>query len=260
MNKKSVIFFDIDGTLLNEQKQMPQSTKAAIEQLKSDGHLVAIATGRAPFMYEQIREELGINTYVSYNGSYVVLEGKVIFTNPLNKDALLAMTKEGLENDHPIVYMDEHDMRANVPDHAYINESIESLKVGRFPTHDPDYHQGRDLYQSLFFCTEGEEEHYRQRYDSFTFVRWHPLSVDILPKGGSKAHGIKQVINALAISEENVYAFGDGLNDVEMLTTVKNSVAMDNGHQAAKEAAKLVTKSVDDDGIYHGLKQLGLIK
>ena len=59
---------DIDGTLLTEDKSLPESAKKAIQQLKSDGHEVAIATGRAPFMYKELREELGIDTYVSYNG------------------------------------------------------------------------------------------------------------------------------------------------------------------------------------------------
>ena len=84
MTEQSVIFFDIDGTLLDHDKKLPPSTKQAVFKLKELGHIVAIATGRAPFMYEDLREELGIDTFVSYNGQYVVLNGEVLHTNPLH--------------------------------------------------------------------------------------------------------------------------------------------------------------------------------
>ncbi|WP_079709261.1 Cof-type HAD-IIB family hydrolase [Paraliobacillus ryukyuensis] len=259
MKEQSIIFFDIDGTLLDHDKKLPQNTKKAVQQLQADGHTVAIATGRAPFMFESLRNELNINTYVSYNGQYVVANGEVVYKNPLDLNALLELTKVGLENNHPIVYMDHEDMKANVPHHDYISESIASLQIDQFPTHDPYYYQDREILQSLFFCSEGEEVYYQNNFPAFNFVRWHPLSVDVLPKGGSKAKGIEQAMTALGIAKVNQYAFGDGLNDLEMLSTVTHSVAMGNAKAEVKEVAKYVTKSVDEDGILYGLKMVGLL-
>ncbi len=74
--EQKVIFFDIDGTLLNHEKELPASTKESVFKLKEMGHIVAIATGRAPFMFADLRKELGIDTYVSFNGQYVVLNGE----------------------------------------------------------------------------------------------------------------------------------------------------------------------------------------
>lgn len=259
MMNKSVIFFDIDGTLLTHDKMLPSSTKEAIFQLKELGHEVAIATGRAPFMFEDLRKELEINTYVSYNGQYVVLNGHVLYTNPLHIESLEKIAEAALENDHPVVFMDHEDMRANVPEHEYIKQSIDTLKINHFPTHDPHYYKGRDLYQTLLFCAEGEEKQYAEKYEAFDFVRWHPVSLDIVPKGGSKAKGIEKVVEALGFSPENQYAFGDGLNDLEMLSTIHNSVAMGNGEEQVKKVAKFITKSVEEDGILHGLKMVGLL-
>jgi Cof subfamily protein (haloacid dehalogenase superfamily) len=259
MTHKSIIFFDIDGTLLNHDKKLPPSTKEAIFTLKEAGHIVAIATGRAPFMFEDLREELGIHTYVSYNGQYVVLNGEVLDTNPLNIPALEKLTEVALQNNHPVVFMDHEDMKANVPAHSFIKESIDSLKISHFPEHDPHYYKGRDLYQTLLFCIEGEERQYEQAFNDFDIIRWHPVAVDILPKGGSKAKGIEKIVQRLEIPEDNQYAFGDGLNDIEMLSTVKNSVAMGNAEEQVKEVARYVTKSVEDDGIVHGLKLVGLL-
>lgn len=260
MVERSVIFFDIDGTLLDEGKKLPPSTKEAIFQLKSLGHEVAIATGRAPFMFENLRKELDIHTYISYNGQYIVVNDEVIYKNALHQPAIQKLTEVALANEHPVVYMDEKDMNANVPDHDYIRESFQSLKVDRFPAHDPNYHVGRDLYQTLLFCTEGEEKQYVENFSEFDFIRWHPYSVDILPKNGSKAEGIKLVAEQLGFPRERQYAFGDGLNDVKMLSTVENSVAMGNGVEEAKEVAKYITKSVEEDGILLGLKMVGLLK
>ncbi|WP_096273590.1 Cof-type HAD-IIB family hydrolase [Paucisalibacillus globulus] len=258
MTQQSIIFFDIDGTLLDHNKELPGSTVEAIKELKREGHIVAIATGRGPFMYKEIREKLGINTYVSYNGQYVVVEGEVVYSNPLQKAALKNLTEDALENNTPVVFLDPDVMKANVPEHSYITESIKTLKMG-FPTYDPSYYENNAIYQTLLFCEEKDEKQYIDAFPEFDFVRWHPLSTDVLPKDGSKAKGIEKALEKLQIPAERVYAFGDGLNDVEMLSMVKNSVAMGNGVDEVKACAKYVTKPVDEDGIYHGLKMVGLL-
>ena len=258
MTEQSIIFFDIDGTLLTQDKNLPTSTKDAIYKLKERGHKVGIATGRAPFMFEDLRRELDINTYVCYNGQYVVLDGKVLYTNPLNLTSIKKLTETALSNQHPIVYMDHEDMKANVPEHTYIKDSFEVLKLDN-PTYDPLYYHGRELYQTLLFCPDGEEKQYEQTFKDLDFVRALPFSVDVIPKGGSKAKGIQKITDELGFPEECQYAFGDGLNDIEMLSKIKHSVAMGNAEEKVKGVAKYVTKSVEDNGIYYGLQMVGLI-
>lgn len=258
MTEHSIIFFDIDGTLLTQDKELPISTKDAIYNLKEKGHTVGIATGRAPFMFEDLRKELDINTYVCYNGQYVVLDGKVLYTNPLNLTSIKKLTEIALSNEHPIVYMDHEDMKANVPEHKYIKDSFEVLKLNS-PTYDPHYYDGRELYQTLLFCPDGEEKQYEQIFKDLDFVRALPFSVDVIPKGDSKAKGIEKITDKLGFPEERQYAFGDGLNDIEMLSQIKNSVAMGNAEKVVKGAAKYVTKSVEHNGIYYGLQMVGLI-
>ncbi|HAM79998.1 Cof-type HAD-IIB family hydrolase [Ornithinibacillus bavariensis] len=258
MNEQSVIFFDIDGTLLDHNKELPVSTKEAIHELKRRGHFVAIATGRGPFMFKKIGDELGIDTFVSYNGQYVVVKGEVVYKNPMELASLEKLIQASVKNDHPIVFMDPNKMKANVPEHPYITAGFSSLKVGT-PTVDPLYYQENDIFQSLLFCEEGKEKQYEEEFPAFDFVRWHEVSVDVLPKGGSKAKGIEKVMEKLHIPNDRIYAFGDGLNDLEMLSTIENSVAMGNGVDEVKEVAKYITKPVDEDGILHGLKMVGLL-
>jgi hydroxymethylpyrimidine pyrophosphatase-like HAD family hydrolase len=68
------------------------------------------------------------------------------------------------------------------------------------------------------------------------------------------------MIEKLGFDKKDVYAFGDGLNDIEMLEFVGNGVAMGNAEEVVKEVANLVTKDVAEDGILHGLELVGLLK
>lgn len=255
---KKIVFFDIDGTLLDHDKNLPLSTKRALKELKNNGVFVAIATGRAPFMFESLRSELGIDSFVSFNGQYVVFENQVIYQNPLDTDEIERFLKETRKKDHPLVFMTEKTMKATVEHHSYIEESLGTLKFPH-PEPDPHFYENRNIYQSLLFCEEEKEQYYRKEYPSFSFVRWHPYSVDVLPFGGSKAEGIKKMIERLDFELKDVYAFGDGLNDIEMLKAVGTGVAMGNGAPEAKENANLITSDVDNNGIWNGLKELKLI-
>ncbi|HAQ07862.1 MAG TPA: Cof-type HAD-IIB family hydrolase [Bacillus bacterium] len=253
-----IVFFDIDGTLLDHDKNLPSSAKKAIRLLKDNGVFVAISTGRAPFMFESLREELEIDSFVSYNGQYVVFENEAIYQNPLNSLKIEELFLNAKTKEHPLVFMNHLTMKSSVKHHEYIETSLGGLKFTH-PNHDDSFYEGRELYQTLLFCREGEEEYYREHYPEFTFIRWHQYSVDILPAGGSKAEGIKKLISRLGFRPEDVYAFGDGLNDFEMLRTAGTGVAMGNAVPELKELADFVTRDVDDDGIWHGLKKLELI-
>lgn len=94
----NILFFDVDGTLYNTRKEIPNSAKEAIERARQNGYEIAIATGRAPFMIQSILEELNIDTYVTFNGQYVVYKGKVIYTDSVRKSIYLkllnSVTKE----------------------------------------------------------------------------------------------------------------------------------------------------------------------
>ncbi|MGG3466503.1 Cof-type HAD-IIB family hydrolase [Neobacillus pocheonensis] len=255
---KKIVFFDIDGTLLDHEKNLPLSTKRAIQLLKENGVFVAIATGRAPFMFESLREELDVDSFVSFNGQYVVFENKVIYENPLHEIGIEKLYQDALMNKHPLVFMNEKTMKASVQHHRFIETSMGSLNF-LHPEEDARFYVNRKLYQSLLFCESQDEPLYFDAYPEFDFIRWHPYSVDVLPKGGSKAEGIKKMIEQLGFELKDVYAFGDGLNDLEMLKEVGTGVAMGNGVPEAKKLADIITSDVSNDGIWNGLKELQLI-
>lgn len=256
--KPKIVFFDIDGTLLNHDKQLPETTIKAVYQLQDKGIITAIATGRAPFMHHTIRNQLRIQSAISYNGQYVVYEGKEIFKNPIPLSALNDLHELGQTHLNPMTFMGSEGMGATHEEHPFIQRSFSSLKQP-FPIYAPDYYKENEIYQALLFFEKGLRPTYLDSHHLFDTIVWHEHAADVLPKGGSKAEGIKSVLNVLEIDPSEVVAFGDGLNDIDMLKYVGQGIAMGNAVQEAKEAARDVTADVSEDGIFLGLKKLGLI-
>ncbi|MBM6617606.1 Cof-type HAD-IIB family hydrolase [Bacillus suaedaesalsae] len=256
--KQKLLFFDIDGTILNKEKKIPKSTKDALKTLQNSGHYLAIATGRSPFMFKEIKDELKISSFVSFNGQYVVLDDEPIYKNPHDKVKLKELLNTSKSEGHPLIFMDHIKMKATADNHPHIHESLGTLHFNH-PEVDEEYYIENDVYQTLLFCERKHEDAYLNSYPHFHFIRWHELSTDVLPRGGSKAKGIEAMMKKLGFSREDVVAFGDGLNDIEMLQFAGTGVTMGNGVKQAKEVASFVTKSVEDDGILYGLQQLKLL-
>ncbi|WP_053219818.1 Cof-type HAD-IIB family hydrolase [Virgibacillus senegalensis] len=253
-----IVFLDIDGTIVDHEKKIPLETKLAVKKLKAKGIHVAIATGRAPFMIEGIRRDLDIDSYVCFNGQYVVLDGKTVYENPLTMEQLTALTKKAKQSGHAMVYLNHEGMRASVKEDPFIADSLSTLKFA-YPEVDPEYFYKKEIYQALLFCENNEETAYDTDDDSFTLIRWHEYSCDVLPGGGSKAVGVNKLIEASGLNIEDAYAFGDGLNDIEMIKHVGTGVAMGNAVPELKAVADHVIGEVDDAGLAKGMAQLGLL-
>ncbi|MFT8317255.1 MAG: Cof-type HAD-IIB family hydrolase [Sporolactobacillus sp.] len=262
MSQVKIVFFDIDSTLYDQNKSVPESTAEAVRALQKKGIKTVIATGRAPFMFKELRKELDIHSYISFNGSYVVSEDQAISKRPLPEDVLSKLENAVQAHNHRLVFVNEEGMKIDGKLDPTVEAAIDSLKLRLpYPEIDADYYRKREIYQGLLFYSDQEDCSYLKRkpLDSLEYVRWHPLAVDVIPQNGSKAYGVKKMLEILHLSPDQACAFGDGNNDVEMLGYVGTGVAMGNAVDAAKEAAGLVTRPVDQEGIYYGLKKIGLI-
>ena len=256
--QKPIVFFDIDGTLLDEDKVIPDSTKKAVRLLQEKGIHTVIATGRVPKMFYWIQQELNIDSYVSMNGQYVVFEGREVYSNPIDPNLLQSLSTMTSTNGHALAYCSHNDYKASERNHPFIESSFDSLMLP-YPEVEHDFYKKSPIYQGHLYCDYQYEQLYVDRFPDFSFVKWHDFAYDILPKGVSKAVGIRKLLELLNISNSNSFAFGDGLNDLEMLAEAGTGVAMGNAVPEAKAAADIITTSSSHNGILNGLIQVGLL-
>lgn len=255
---KKILFFDIDGTLYDHEKKLPESARRAIMAAREKGHLVAIATGRAPFMVGPVLEDLDVDTYICFNGQYVVHKGELIHGGIIEPE-ILARIKEKADRDRfPLIFMDDREMVATETGHPHVGDSLSSLKMP-YPRASETFYMERPIHQALLFCTEQQEQEYAEAFPEMKFVRWHRTSTDILPAGTSKAGGMQRILDREGLMMSDAVAFGDGLNDIEMLEAAGAGVAMGNGHEEAKKKADYIAGDVSEDGIARILDQLKLI-
>jgi Cof subfamily protein (haloacid dehalogenase superfamily) len=259
MNYKLVIV-DIDGTILPHAGTISMATKQAVQQLKDKNIKVVIATGRAPYFADFIAKDLGINSAVYFNGSYVFHEGIEIYKNSIQKNTLKNVLQLSNDFHHPITFLGGRSFRATEINHPYIVEAYQydPWKPEMAPA---NYWRNEDIYQLFLHCAAGEEAAYQSHIPELDFRRWTSglPTCDVNLANSNKAVGLTKLLEKLGIAPDEAVAFGDGLNDIEMLSFVGMGVAMGDARDEVKHAANMVTLSAVEDGVRHGLKKLGLI-
>ncbi|MFB5191977.1 Cof-type HAD-IIB family hydrolase [Alicyclobacillus fastidiosus] len=254
-----IVFFDIDGTLLNTRRELPESVVESVEKLRQNGILTAIATGRTPFNIEDVIRTLRIDTYVVYNGGLLVYQGEIMEQTEIDQGTLSSIVRRIQAHHHSLIVNEVDEFSVYTDDLEYVLGSLgkhwnrEGMK--RFDgIHGP-------VSQIELYCPFEEIHEYIDAYPNLTFHPWSTGAsiFNVIPKGVSKAGGIETIIQRLGIDRSEVVAFGDGPNDLEMISFAGMGVAMGNAVDELKAVAKLTTRDADDDGIQYALQQLGLI-
>lgn len=274
---KKIVFFDIDGTLVTRNNHIPKTTIEAVERLKRNGIIPVIATGRAPILIWEIAEKLKIDSFIAMNGQFIMHEGEVIYSNPIDINLVHDVVEYAREQRDGILLSTENELIANSAISLVNRGSLFTfLKgiVGLIPRRiqvsmwkrmmkkapEKEEYENKNIYMMNINANQDEQVVYEEAFGHLlTFTRANQLSMDIINKGVSKATGAQMMMDTLGISHQDTYAFGDGLNDLEMLQFVGTGIAMANGFEELKARADFVTDSVFNDGISKGLQKLELI-
>ncbi len=261
---QGAVFFDIDGTLVDERQNIflpTQKTKEALRQLQEQGYLIGVATGRA----QCYLPDLGIDfdCYITCNGAVCQVDGEEIVNDCISEDDVRRL----------IAYMEEEKLGFDLETASccYIDPKAEEVFWKMMEVFHLENNGAFRRFTGLdglkinkiLVTFEEEEQLLRMREfcgEEFFVLRHHKNnSADVGKKGMSKAKGIQAVIEYLGLSMEDTYAFGDDDNDFEMLGAVGHGVAMTPHAERLETVADYVTCSVAEDGVYHGLNHLGLL-
>lgn len=259
---KSILFFDIDGTILSEKTHIISSdTKEAIEAARKNGHLAFINTGRTLEELDHRILSLEFDGFVCGCGTYITHGDRVLLNNLLTKECKESVLKDIKEckleaclEGITTVYFDSNSTNTKV---CKLRESMKArnINLGTFDDDTIDF--------TKFTIQVLDESDYKTFYerqkDNFTFIDRGNLFYEIVPKGFSKATGIQFLLDYFNLNLDDAYAFGDSSNDLPMLEYVPNSIAMGNADPSLLPFVSYVTKDVDENGIRHALEHYKLI-
>ena len=253
------IFFDIDGTLVSfKTHEISKTMLEALYVLREKGVKLFIASGRHLLIMDNL-SGFPFDGYVCMNGSLVFDRGKVIYSHPLDQADAASVIDLAETGQIPCVLFTEKNVAMNCR-----TERTEQLfRMIRLP--EPEYaslmpyKSGPVSQFTIFLDQEREDALLAPALKHSVTTRWHPEFTDIVPENISKAEGISRVIAGYGIGREEVMAFGDGGNDVEMIEYAGIGVAMGNALPDVRKHADYVTSTVDEDGIVAALRHFRIL-
>ena len=252
------IFFDIDGTLLSHAiNDIPTSTLRALDALREKGILLFLASGRHLAELKNLPlHDYPFDGYITQTGQICYDRNfETIFKDPIGREDAQILARHFNEKTLPIVFLNERDLYINYVD-DYVIAVQKSINT---PVPEIGSYKGEDLYGATVFG-RGEKiselvSHLKNCRRSF----WHDSASDIVLSTAGKVKGIEAIMKRFSIKKEEIMAFGDADNDLDMIEYAGIGVVMGNGSDNMKKIADYITDPVDEDGIFNAVRHFGLI-
>lgn len=258
MDKIRIIFFDIDGTLIDmERKEITPQTLEALRRLKERDVRLCLATGRGPLTLPHF-EGVEFDVFLTFNGSYCFDRRGTIFSNPLPGEDVQAILRNAAAIHRPVSIATKDQMVANGKDADLIEYYSFAKREVEVSDQFEDVAKG-EVYQVMLGCRKEDHPLLLQGTHRSKIAAWWDRAVDIIPSDGGKGEGIRQILSYYHLDRSAALAFGDGDNDIEMLQAVGCGVAMGNASHGLKATADDVCGHVAEDGIYHYCLSHGLL-
>ena len=262
MDEILLVASDLDRTLLLEGGKMPPGLQDYVQRLNEQGIVFVPASGRPLATLKEMFDWPGMDlAFISDNGAVVEVGGEILHRSVISPEQYLSMV------DGTLASTDGHPMLCGM-DAAY-------LPVAARPLADAF----RVYYKNLVFVSDFEgideeivkysayfpeedargafEDYFQPSFgDSFTVTLGGPPWVDIMNIGVSKGNAIEVLSEHLGLGRRQLMAFGDTLNDLEMLAAVEHSYAVANADQEVLDKAQFLTASNEELGVYQVLDRL----
>lgn len=278
MDIKAIVL-DIDGTLLNDEKQLTAQTKEALIAAQKNGIKLILASGRPTSGMLKYADGLQMDQHnglvISYNGAHVldVSTQKELFSQPLSIEQSKTILNHLKQFDvKPMIAKDNY---------MYVNDVFDGLL-------DLTFHEGP--FNIIEYESRGGNFQLCEKDDLATFVdfplhkilvaaqpdylqeNWQklyapfeqsvngvfsaPMYFEFTDKGIDKANALEQTLKPLGIDREHIISFGDGHNDLSLIHYAGVGIAMGNAVEELKSAADKITSSNNEDGIAEALSEL----
>ncbi|MBR1876669.1 MAG: Cof-type HAD-IIB family hydrolase [Lachnospiraceae bacterium] len=262
---KKLLFFDIDGTLWDYNNYIPESTVKALRLARENGHLIFMNSGRSrAFIREENLLSLNFDGIISGCGTMIEYNGRTIFYRNFEQEEVERIISISSGHGIKLILEGSRYIYANVEEYAgdpndgyYVEKIARELQEDLKPIASGMQYDIQKFSCSIFGCDT--DSYMKEIGDEYYSIIHNNVVMEVVPKGFSKGTGIKEVCELLGADISDTYAFGDSINDREMLIDAGTAIVMGNGTAAAKEYADHVTTDLLEDGIMNALKHYELI-
>ena len=236
-----VFFFDIDGTLFENEVGVRESSKLAVRKLLEKGYTVAIASGRSYIGSKDIADELGVSYVVCDGGNSVYVNGEIVYQCTLGEDICLPLIKLAKEEDIPYILVDN--------DHYYGKKrSLSFEEVHPWIDYQGDKEFEDVHVMKLGFDVTFKQSEYLKQHSDVNMLLFKDVMC-LVTDQNNKAEGIKECMKLLP--EAEIIVFGDSFNDIQMFEYADISICMGQASKEVQKHATYVTDEVSKDGIYN---------
>lgn len=255
---------DLDGTLLNEKKELPHDFDYVLEKLNGLGIKFAVSSGRQyETVYDQFKKYENSITFIVENGAMVYENGKRILCDPLDKD----QAKEILTilRDEPGLYSIACGVNGafgEAENETHIQNVIMYYLNYRTVDDVVERSSDDDLLKIAVYDDELSEKHcyplLKDYYNTANVLVSGAHWLDIMKKGVTKGSAIEQIQKLYGYKPEECMAFGDFMNDADMMRVCAESYAVENAHPDLKALCKYICESNDDEGVTKTIRRVVL--
>lgn len=262
-----LVVLDIDGTLINDNHEIPKENKEVIKKLQSQGIKFVLATGRNDVLATHFVEELGITPVIlGCNGATIRdLEKDILHSHKHIAKEQVSQVYNSLKEygisakyfSNSTAYLECHD---GCDEHdSFIKRITGKLKIKKFK--NPSELLSQDIKMLKIVCEIDDNKlkeisNIIDKIEGLSAFRSGPCCLDIVLADVSKGNAVIEYAKMIGIKPEEIVAIGDSGNDVSMLSMVGYPVTLENGEEQLKKIAKFVTKSNNDAGVAFALKHI----
>ena len=259
MNNIRMIVIDLDGTLLDSNKSISSKNIDYLKSLRKDGYIIVIATGRILDSAIYITKGAEFADYIISNTGSIIYDNKlkkIIYKSSIDKDILSKICALYDDNVDYIEMCDAHYYnRYTTKDNSIhifcqrINNLDDFIKNHDITAVEIKMNDKIEILYDYIVNNFNSLDVYIMQ-DSYLPDRW----IQIINKDTNKYNSIKIISEIEKVNNNEIIAFGDSVNDLDMINNSGISVAMENAVVEVKNAATYITKSHDDNGVVYFLE------
>ncbi len=266
--KYKLLVLDVDGTLLNDAKEITKRTLSALLKIQQMGVRVVLASGRPSYGLMKVAKTLELGNYggfiLSYNGCQIInaQNGEILFERRINPEMLPYLEKKARKNGFALfTYHDNLILTNNSDDEHVLDEAeLNDLVV----IEEEEFSTAIDFAPCKCMLVSDDEaalvaleEHWKKRLSGVLDVfRSEPFFLEVVPCSVDKANMLGALLEHLGVKREEVMAIGDGTCDVAMLQLAGMGVAMGQAPDSVKACADYITASNEEDGVAAAVEKM----